>query len=159
MTDAASSPIASRPHADNASAERAEKALRLLLFALVLWDFGLAIFAIGFPHTVLELGRFEPQTEPMWTRGVGLYWGFAGWMQLLGWRSPRRYLSAVQLSIVFRASAAVIDLAEVLWLLPRPMFYFHYLLLFFVVANLVIAYVIARCLKNMGLPWIEFKKG
>lgn len=138
------------------TSDRAEKWLRWLLLLLVLWDFGLAIYAIGFPHHVLELGRFEPQTEPMWTRGVGLYWGFAGWIQLLAWRSPRRYLVAVQLAIVFRLSAAVIDLIEIVWLLPRPVFYFHYLLAFFVVANLVIAFAEARLLKAMNLKWIEF---
>lgn len=138
------------------TSDRAETWLRRLLFVLVLWDFGLAVYAIGFPHHVLELGRFEPQTEPMWTRGVGLYWAFAGWIQLLAWRSPRRYLLAVQLAILFRWSAAVIDLIEIVWLLPRPMFYFHYLLGFFVVANLAIAFAQARLLTAMNLRWIEF---
>ena len=140
------------------TSDAAEKWLRKLLFMLVLWDFALAIYAIGFPHHVLALGRFEPQTEPLWTRGVGVYWGFAAWIQLLGWRSPRRYLVAVQLAIVFRLSAAVIDLIEIVWLLPRPAFYFHYLLGFFVVANLVIAFAEARLLRAMNLAWIEFAR-
>ena len=141
---------------DSTKAQQAERWLRRLLLLLVLWDFGLAVGTIGFPDFVLRFGRFEPQTEPLWTRGVGMYWGFAGWMQLLAWRSPRRYLAAVQLAVVFRLSASVIDLIEVLWLLPHPYFYFHYLLLFFVVANLAIAGTIIGCLKAMGLPWIEF---
>lgn len=136
----------------------AEKWLRICLFVLVLWDVGLAIYAIGFPHHLQSTGGFEPQTEPLWTRGVGVYWGFAGWMQLLGWRDPRRYLVAIQLAIVFRLSAAVIDTVEVVALLPGPWFWFHYLLLFFVVMNLVIAWTLVYLLRRLGLPWIEFRR-
>jgi hypothetical protein len=140
------------------TAERAERVLRWVLFLLVFWDVGLAIYAIGFPDHLQETGRFEPQTEPLWTRGVGVYWGFAGWMQLLGAANPRRYLVAVQLTIVFRSSAAVIDTFEALVLLPRPMFWFHGLLLFFVVMNVLIAGTTVALLRRMGLPWIELKR-
>ncbi len=138
-------------------APRAERRLKIILFLLVLWDLGLAIYAIGFPHHLQATARFEPQTEPLWTRGVGVYWGFAAWMQLLGWRDPRRFLVAIQLAIVFRLSAAVIDTIEVTVLLPGPWFWFHFLLLFFVAMNLVIAGTLAHLLRRLGLPWIELR--
>jgi hypothetical protein len=53
------------------SSAKAERLLRGTLLLLVFWDAVLAVAAIGFPHQILELGRFEPQTEPLWTRGVG----------------------------------------------------------------------------------------
>ena len=136
----------------------AERRLKIILFLLMLWDFGLAIYAIGFPHHLQAVGRFEPQSEPLWTRGVGVYWGFAGWMQLLGWRDPRRYLAAIQLAIMFRLSAAVIDTVEVTALLPGPWFWFHFLLVFFVVMNLIIAGTLAHLLRRLGLPWFEFRR-
>jgi hypothetical protein len=140
------------------SSDRAEKILRGLLFLLVFWDFGLGAFAVLFAHDFEALARFTSSPDPLWARGTGMYWLFAGWFQLLGWRNPRKYLVAVQLSILFRLSAACIDTVEALVLIPKPFYFFHYTLLFFVVMNVIIAGTLITCLKRMNLPWIEFQK-
>lgn len=127
--------------------------LRFMLALLVLWDFGIGGYAVGFAEHMQQVIRFVPQPEPLFIRGVGVYWLFAAFFQYLGWRDPRKFLVAVQLSIVFRLSAAVIDCFEALVLLPKPFYFFHWTLLFFVVMNCLIAYLTARWLKGMGLNW------
>lgn len=140
------------------NAAKAERWLRILLGLLVFWDVGLAIYAIGFPHHFENIIHFVPRPEPLFIRGVGVYWLFAGWMQLLGWRNPRQYLTAVQLTIIFRLSAAVIDSCEVIFLLPSPMYFLHYLFIFFIIINIIIAGATITFLRKMDLPWVEFKK-
>ena len=134
--------------------EKAEKLLKLLLYGLVLWDFGLAVYAVGFAHHFQEWVRFVPQEEPLFVRGVGMYWLFAAWFQFLGARNPRKFVVAVQLATVFRISAACIDTAEVI-LIPKPWYFFHSMLVFFVVSNIVIAVMQAVLLKKMGLKWFD----
>ncbi len=133
----------------------ARKRLRLLLGALVVWDLAIGLYAVFFAGHFQELVRFVPQPEPLFVRGVGVYWLFAAYFQFLGARNPERFVTAVQLSIVFRLSAALFDSAEALVLLGQPWYFFHYLLLFFVVMNCVIAFITARLLKQMELKWIE----
>ena len=137
--------------------KRAEKLLRWVVGLLIFWDFGLAIYAVGFPHHFQEWIRFPPQPEPLFVRGVGMYWLFASWFQFLGWRNPRKYLVAIQLATWFRISAACIDTVEIM-LVPKPWYFFHSMLLFFVVSNIVIAVVQASLLKKMGLKWIDWSK-
>lgn len=137
------------------SESTATRWLRILMGVLVLWDLGLGIWAVLFTGHFEELIRFDSRPEPLFVRGVGLYWLFAAYMQWLGFRDPIRFVTAVQLTIVFRLSAAVIDTAEAVFLLPRPLYFFHYLLLFFVAMNCLIAFATARLLREVGLPWIE----
>ena len=133
----------------------ATRRLRYLLGALVLWDLGLGLYAVAFAGHFQDLIRFDCRPEPLFIRGVGVYWLFAAYFQLLGLRNPAKFVAAVQLSIVFRLSAAAIDGAEAIFLLPRPFYFFHYLLLFFVAMNCLIAFLTARLLRGMGLRWIE----
>lgn len=129
--------------------------MRVLLAILVLWDVALGCYAVFAARHFQRVILFDPQTEPLFIRGVGLYWLFAAYVQFLGFRSPTRNVLAVQLAIVFRLSAALIDSVEALALLPGPFYFFHYLLLFFVVMNVLIAVVLARWLRRLGLQWIR----
>ena len=133
----------------------ARKYLRLLLGALVLWDLGIGVYAVIWAKHFQELVLFAPRAEPLFIRGVGVYWLFAAYLQFLGFRNPEKNVVAVQLSIIFRLSAAVIDFIEAFFLLERPFYFFHYLLMFFVLMNCLIAWLTARCLKRMDLKWIE----
>lgn len=135
------------------SAQTARRNLRYLLGMLVLWDFGIGVYAVGFADHMQGVVMFAERAEPLFMRGVGMYWLFAAFFQFLGCRDPRKFLLAVQLSIVFRLTAAVIDTFEALVLLPRPFYFFHWTLLFFVLMNIVIAYLTVRWLKKMDLPW------
>jgi hypothetical protein len=132
------------------------KRLRLLLLILVFWDLGIGVYAVFFAKHFQQLIMFAPQSEPLFIRGVGVYWLFAAYFQFLGFRNPEKFLVAIQLSIIFRLSAAIIDFIEVFFLLDGPFYFFHYLLIFFVVMNCLIAYVTVRFLKKMNLRWIEF---
>ncbi len=134
---------------------KAERLLKLLLGTLIFWDFGLGIYAVFFAKHFEAWVEFAPQYEPLFIRGVGMYWLFAAWFQFLGSRNPRKYLVAVQLSIVFRTSAIFIDSAEI-YLLQRPFYFFHYMLAFFVLMNFLIATSAATLLKRMGLRWIDW---
>ena len=137
-----------------AVAQTAQRNLRFMLGLLVLWDLGIGIYAVGFADHMQRVLMFAERAEPLFMRGVGVYWLFASFFQFLGWRNPRKFLLAVQLSIVFRLSAAVIDTIEALFLLPKPFYFFHWTLLFFVLMNLLIAYLTIRWLRKMELPWI-----
>jgi hypothetical protein len=134
---------------------KAEKLLKLLLGSLVFWDLGLGIYAVFFAKHFEAWVQFAPQYEPLFIRGVGMYWLFAAWFQFLGARDPRKYLVAVQLEIVFRSSAILIDTAEIV-LLQRPVYFFHYMLGFFVLMNFLIAVSTATLLKRMGLKAIDW---
>lgn len=134
--------------------EIARKRLRVLLLLLVLWDLGIGMYAVFFAKTLQEFVLFTPQQEPLFIRGVGVYWLFAAYIQFLGFKDPEKYLLAVHLSIIFRLSAAVIDFAEAFFLMARPFYFFHYLLVFFVFMNCLIAYMTIHYLKQMGLKWI-----
>lgn len=136
---------------------KAEKLLKLLLGTLIFWDLGLGIYAVVFAKHFETLVQFTPQYEPLFIRGVGMYWLFAAWFQFLGSRNPRKYLVAVQLSIWFRTSAIFIDSAEI-YLLQRPFYFFHYMLAFFVLMNFLIAVSSATLLKRMGLKWIDWER-
>ena len=131
------------------------KRLQLLLLVLVFWDLGIGIYAVFFANHFQELILFTPRSEPLFIRGVGVYWLFAAYFQFLGFRNPEKYLVAIQLSIIFRLSAAFFDFTEVFFLLDSPFYFFHYLLIFFVVMNCLIAYLTVRLLKKMKLKWIE----
>jgi hypothetical protein len=133
----------------------ARKRLRLLLGLLVLWDLGIGIYAVFFAEHFQHLISFEPRSEPLFIRGVGVYWLFAAYLQFLGFRNPEKFLVAVQLSVIFRLSAAVIDSVETFFLLGQPFYFFNYLLMFFVVMNCLIAYTTTRLLGKMNLKWIE----
>lgn len=135
--------------------ETARKYLRLLLAILVLWDIGIGLYSIFFAKHFQQIILFTPQSEPLFIRGVGMYWLFAAYIQFLGFKNPEKNLLAVQLSIVFRLSAAVIDFIEALFLLERPFYFFHYLLIFFVFMNCLIAYLTSHCLRKMQLKLIE----
>lgn len=137
-----------------AVAQTAQRNLRFMLALLVLWDLGIGIYAVGFADHMQHVLMFAERAEPLFMRGVGVYWLFASFFQFLGWRNPRKFLLAIQLSIVFRLSAAVIDTIEALFLLPKPFYFFHWTLLFFVLMNLLIAYLTVRWLRKMELPWI-----
>lgn len=133
----------------------ARKRLRLLLLMLVLWDLGIGVYAVFWAKHLQQLILFTPQSEPLFIRGVGVYWLFAAYLQFLGFRNPEKNLVAVQLSIIFRLSASVIDFFEAFFLLKRPFYFFHYLLIFFVFMNFLIAYLTANFLRKMKLKWIE----
>ncbi len=135
--------------------EIASKYLRLLLIILVLWDLGIGVYAVFFAKHFQEVILFTPQNEPLFIRGVGVYWLFAAYIQFLGFKNPEKNIIAVQLSIIFRLSAAVIDFAEAFFLLAPPFYFFHYLLIFFVFMNCLIAYLTALCLSMMNLKWFE----
>lgn len=135
--------------------ETARKYLRILLGLLVFWDLGLGVYTVFFAKHFQQFIMFTPQSEPMFIRGVGVYWLFAAYIQFLGCIKPEKNLLAVQLSIIFRLSAAVIDFFEVFFLLARPFYFLHYLLIFFILMNCLIAYLTARFLRNMNLKWIE----
>ena len=134
--------------------ENARRRLRVLLAVLALWDLGIGVYAVFLAKHLQQVILFAPQSEPLFIRGVGVYWLFAAYFQFLGFRNPEKNLVAVQLSIIFRLSAAVVDFAEVFFLLERPFYFFHYLLMFFVVMNCLIACLTARLLKKMNLKWI-----
>jgi hypothetical protein len=134
---------------------KAERFLRLLLAVLVVWDVGIGLFTMVFPHQVHALIRFPAEPEPLFTRGVGLYWLFAAYIQFLGLLNPRKFVVAVQLEIMFRLSAAAIDVAEVALLLPRPIYFLHYTLLFFAFMDLLIGFTVARLMQRMGLRWMD----
>ena len=70
--------------------ERARKWLRLLLGLLVLWDLGIGIYAIFFAKHFEQFIQFAPRSEPLFIRGVGLYWLFAAYFQFLGFRNPEK---------------------------------------------------------------------
>lgn len=133
----------------------ARRYLRLLLGILVLWDIGIGLYAVLFAKHLQQLILFTPQNEPLFIRGVGVYWLFAGYIQFLGLIKPEKNILAVQLSIVFRLSAAMIDFIEAFFLLKQPFYFFHYLLIFFVFMNCLIAYLTAYFLRKMKLKWIE----
>ncbi len=135
--------------------DTARKRLRLLLALMALWDLVIGVYAVFGAHHLQQMVQFTPQSEPLFIRGVGVYWLFAAYLQLLGFRDPEKNLVAVQLTIVFRLSAALIDMVEVLFLLDRPFYFFHYMLLFFVVINLIVAYLTARFLRRMKFKWID----
>ena len=135
--------------------EVARKRLRLLLAVLFFWDIGIGVYAIFFAKHFQQFILFTPQYEPLFIRGVGVYWLFAAYIQFLGFKNPEKNIIAVQLSIVFRLSAAVIDFIEVFFLLGKPIYFFHYLLVFFVFMNCLIAYLTISCLRRMNLKWIE----
>jgi len=137
-----------------AEKEKARKHLRLLLGFLVLWDLILGTWAIFFAGNFQEFAGFTQREEPLFVRGVGLYWLFAAYIQYLGFKNPEKNLLAVQLSIVFRLSAALVDIVEA-GILLRPMYFFNYLLFFFVFMNCLIAYFTASFLKKMNLKWID----
>ena len=139
------------------SGEKAEKLLKLLLGTLIFWDLGLGIYGVVFAKHFEAFVQFTPQYEPLFIRGVGMYWLFAAWFQFLGSRNPRKFLVAVQLSIWFRISAIFIDSAE-LYLLQRPWYLFHSMLAFFILMNLLIAVSEATLLKKMGLKWINMSR-
>ncbi|MBZ5510994.1 MAG: hypothetical protein LAN70_07460 [Acidobacteriia bacterium] len=125
--------------------------MKILLVILVLWDLGLSVCAIGFAPQLDAFIRFPPQPEPLFTRGVGVYWLFAAYIQLLGFLNPRKFVVALQLAIIFRLSAAVIDTVEVVFLLPRPFYFFHYTLLFFVCMNVLIAILLSHFMNRLQL--------
>jgi hypothetical protein len=135
--------------------EIARKRLRLLLLMLVFWDLGIGVYAVFFAKHFQQLILFTPRSEPLFVRGVGVYWLFAAYLQFLGFKNPEKNLVAVQLSIVFRVSAAVVDFIEAFFLLERPFYFFHYLLIFFVFMNCLIGYLTAHYLRKMRLKWIE----
>lgn len=135
--------------------EVARKHLRLLLAMLVLWDLGIGVYAVFLAKHFQDFILFTPRSEPLFIRGVGIYWLFAAYLQFLGFKNPEKNLVAVQLSIIFRLSAAVIDFTEAFFLLERPFYFFHYLLMFFVFMNCLIAYLTAHYLRRMNLKWIE----
>jgi hypothetical protein len=143
--------------ADTDRMEKAEKLLKLLMGTLIFWDFGLGVYAVFFAKNFETWIRFTPQYEPLFIRGVGMYWLFAAWFQFLGSRNPRKYLVAVQLAIFFRTSAIFIDSAEI-YLLQRPWYFFHSMLAFFILMNFLIAVSEATLLKRMGLKWIDWSK-
>ena len=132
----------------------ARKRLRIILLLLALWDLGIGVYAVVFAGHFQQVVNFIPRPEPLFIRGVGMYWLFAAYVQFLGFKNPEKYLVAIQLSIIFRLSAAIIDLCVVSFLLGRPFYYFHYLLIFFVFMNCIIAYITARYLRRMNLNWI-----
>lgn len=136
-------------------AEKARKWLRTLLLLLVIWDLAIGLYAVFFAGHMQTVIRFAPRPEPLFIRGVGVYWLFAAYFQYLGYRDPEKNLVALHLSVVFRLSAAAIDFAEVFFLLGRPFYSFHYLLLFFVVMNCLIASAIIRFTKKMNLKLWE----
>lgn len=135
--------------------EVARKRLRLLLAMLVLWDLGIGVYAVFCAKHFQQLILFTPQSEPLFIRGVGVYWLFAAYLQFLGFKNPEKNLLAIQLSIIFRLSAAVIDFIEVFFLLEHPFYFFHYLLIFFVFMNCLIVYLTVHYLRKMNLKWIE----
>lgn len=135
--------------------EVARKYLRLLLAVLVFWDLGIGVYAIFFAKHFQQFILFTPQNEPLFIRGVGVYWLFAAYLQFLGFKNPEKNIVAVQLSIVFRLSAAMIDFIEAFFLLGRPIYFFHYLLTFFVFMNCLIAYLTIVYLRRINLKWIE----
>ncbi len=140
------------------SEAKTERNLRVLLGMLVLWDLGLAIYAIGFAPQLHSFIRYPPQPEPLFTRGVGVYWLFAAYIQFLGFLNPRKFVVALQLAIIFRLSAAVIDTVEVAFLLPKPFYFFHHTLLFFVFMNLLIAILLSQLMKRLGLRRFDISR-
>lgn len=138
------------------TAERAEKILKWVLGLLVFWDLGLGLFAVFFAGTFESMAGTTSSPDAIWARGTGMYWLLASYFQLLGARAPRKNLSAVSISIVFRLSAIAIDTAEVGFLFPRPPWtLFHSMLVFFIVCNALIAATLLFCLKRMNLPWLD----
>lgn len=132
----------------------AQKRLRLMLLLLAIWDLGIGVYAVVFAGHLQHVVNPVPCAELLFIRGVGMYWLFAAYFQFLGFINPEKYLVAIQLSIIFRLSAAIIDLCEVSFLLGRPFYYLHYLLILFVIMNCIIAYITARYLRRMNLNWI-----
>jgi hypothetical protein len=131
------------------------KRLRILMALMVIWDLVIGVYAVFWGKHMQSLLGLDSGIEPMFLRGVGVYWLFASYMQFLGCRNPEKFLVAIQLSIIFRLSAALFDSIEVLFLLPKPFTWVHYLLGAFVVCNIIIACITIHFLKRMNLKWIE----
>lgn len=96
-----------------------------------MWDPGIGVYVVFLAKHFQEFIFFAPRVEPLFIRGVGMYWLFAAYLQFPGLRNPKKNVVAVQLSIIFRLSVAVIDFIEAFFLLERPFYFFHYLLMFF----------------------------
>ena len=73
----------------------ARKYLRLLLGALVLWDLGIGVYAVFLAKYFQEFILFAPRVEPLFIRGVGMYWLFAAYLQFLGFRNTGKNVVAV----------------------------------------------------------------
>jgi hypothetical protein len=70
--------------------EIARKHLRLLLLMMVLWDLGIGVYAVFFAKHFQQVILFTPQSEPLFVRGVGVYWLFAAYIQFLGFKKIQK---------------------------------------------------------------------
>ena len=137
--------------------EQAERRLKLLLGLLMFWDTGLGLIALFAPHGFETWVNLTPQDEPMFRRVTGVYLCFGGFYQFLGWRNPRKYVLAVQLIILFRITGAMIEATEASLIRPFGLIP-HALLVFVTVGDLVFAWIKARYLRLMGLPWFDISR-
>jgi hypothetical protein len=131
--------------------EKIKRLLRVLLFILFLWDLLLGTATIIGASYIQKFLRLAIEKEPIFTRGVGLFWLFASYIYYLGYKDPIKNVIAVKLTIVFRILAGLFDLVESLFLLPKPFYFLHYILFVFVICNFLIAGITIYFLKKLKI--------
>ena len=133
----------------------ARRKLRILLALLFISELPVAMYLLFFPYHFQSVFNLPSGPEPFFVREVGNFLIFAAYFQYIAFRNPEKNLQAVQLTIVLRLLAGMLELWEITMLLStHDMFYFA--LLFFCVTNFLFAGLIGRYLKQMNLKWIDF---
>lgn len=135
--------------------ETALRRFRILFILLIIWDLAIGVYALFFAGSVQQLVKFVPQSEPLFVRGVGEYWIFASYFQYLGYKDPQKNMVAIHLSVVYRLMAGVVDFVVAFFLLPTPIYFFHYVLVFFGIMDCLIAYLTVHYTKKMGLDCLR----
>jgi hypothetical protein len=128
---------------------------RILLF-LVFFDLGLGIWAIGFPSSVLKAGNLPIPPEPIFVRGVGVFWLLVAYIQFLAWKDPIKRLLALHIAIIFRIAGATFEAIEGIFLL-RPFSQIHFILGIFVVGDVALVIAMIWLLKKLGLCWRKWE--
>ena len=113
--------------------DSARKKLRILLALLFLSELPVAVYLLFFPYHFQSIFKLPSGPEPFFVREVGNFLIFAAYFQYIAFRNPEKNLQAVQLTIVLRLLAGMLELWEITMLLStHDMFYFA--LLFFCLA-------------------------
>lgn len=136
---------------------KARKRLRIALAILFIQEFPFAIYLLFFPYHFQEIINFSEVPIPFFIREVGNFLVFTSYFQIIAFLNPEKNLVAVQLTIVFRVIAGMLELWHVLFIL-KSYNLFYYSLLFFFVTNFLFAYLIIHYLKKMSLKWIDLSK-
>lgn len=133
---------------------RARKRLRIILSLLFLSELPVSLYLLFFPYHFQNIFNFPAGSEPFFIREVGNFLIFATYMQYIAYRNPEKNLLAVQLTIILRLLAGMLEFVEINFILTSYNM-FSFALLFFCVTNFLFAFLIIRYLKQINLKWIE----